>query len=120
MVPHLSPSLRIEYNGGNNYPTFYWQGIRGDVKKELPNCNTCQRKKRSTTKNDKFPPKLADKITCNKLYVDLICPYKIRRKGKDTLILKSVTMIDPVTGWFEITQYNNRKIIRIANLVETT
>ena len=28
-------------------------------------------------------------------------------------------MIDPVTGWFEITQYNNKKSITIANLVET-
>ena len=29
-------------------------------------------------------------------------------------------MIDPVTGWFEITQYNNKTEISIADLVETT
>ena len=28
-------------------------------------------------------------------------------------------MIDPVTGWFEITQYNDKKGISILNLVET-
>ena len=28
-------------------------------------------------------------------------------------------MIDPVTGWFEITQYDNKGAISIANLVET-
>ena len=28
-------------------------------------------------------------------------------------------MIDPVTGWFEITQYNNKIVISIANLVES-
>ena len=28
-------------------------------------------------------------------------------------------MIDPVTGWFEITQYEYKKAISIANLVET-
>ena len=28
-------------------------------------------------------------------------------------------MIDPVTGWFKITQYNNKIMISIANLVET-
>ena len=29
-------------------------------------------------------------------------------------------MIDPVTGCFEITQYNNKIAITIDNLVETT
>ena len=28
-------------------------------------------------------------------------------------------MIDPVTGWFEITRYNNKRVISIADLVET-
>ena len=28
-------------------------------------------------------------------------------------------MIDPVTGWFEVTQYNNKKAMTIENLVET-
>ena len=29
-------------------------------------------------------------------------------------------MIDPVTGWFEVTQYSDKKATMIANLVETT
>ena len=29
-------------------------------------------------------------------------------------------MIDHVTGWFEITQYNDKREISITNLVETT
>ena len=29
-------------------------------------------------------------------------------------------MIDPVTGWFEVTQYRDKKSMTIANLVETT
>ena len=28
-------------------------------------------------------------------------------------------MIDPVTGWFEIMQYNDKRAISIANLDET-
>ena len=28
-------------------------------------------------------------------------------------------MIDPVKGWFEITQYDNKRAVPIANLVET-
>ena len=29
-------------------------------------------------------------------------------------------MIDPVTGWFEVVRYDDKIIISIANLVETT
>ena len=29
-------------------------------------------------------------------------------------------MIDPVTGWSKITQYDNKRAISITNLVETT
>ena len=29
-------------------------------------------------------------------------------------------MIDPVTEWFEITQYNDKRAISIANLVKNT
>ena len=29
-------------------------------------------------------------------------------------------MIDPVTGWFEVRQYSNKKTMTIANLLETT
>ena len=46
-------------------------------------------------------------------------PLKIRRKGREPLILKAITMIDPVTGWFEISQYNGKKAMTIENLVET-
>ena len=28
-------------------------------------------------------------------------------------------MIDPVTGWFEVVQYDDKRAITIANLVET-
>ena len=34
--------------------------------------------------------------------------------------MKAVAMIDPLTGWFKITQYNDKIAIPIVNLVETT
>ena len=38
--------------------------------------------------------------------------YVIRRKGqKENFNLKSVTMIYPVTGWSEITQYDDKIVI---------
>ena len=52
--------------------------------------------------------------------MDLIVTYIIRCKGKkENLHLKAVTIIDPVTGWFEIVGYDDKKVITIAKLVET-
>ena len=48
----------------------------------------------------KLPANLAEETPWDKLCVDLIGPYTICRKGKDIIILKSVTMIEPVTRWF--------------------
>ena len=73
--------------------------------------------KNGQQKNDQLPANMAEEIPWNKLCVDLIGTYKIRRKGRDYLILKAVTMIDPVTGWFEIKQYNDKKSMVIINLV---
>ena len=83
-------------------------------------CDACQRTKRSKNKYSKFPTKLVEETPWNKLCVYLIGPFKIRRIGKETLILKDVTTIDPITGWFEITQYNGKKAMTIMKLVETT
>ena len=55
----------------------------------------------------------------NYLYVDLIGPSVIRRKGKkENLHLKAVMMINTVTGWFEIVRYDDKRAITIANLVK--
>ena len=55
-------------------------------------------------KNGKLPANMVEETPWNKLCVDHIGPYKIHRKGKNHLILKSVTIVDPITGWFEVTQ----------------
>ena len=63
--------------------------------------------------------KLSEETPWNKVCVDIIGPYKIIRKGKETFILKAVTMIDPITVWFEVTQYNDKKAMMTFNLLET-
>jgi hypothetical protein len=65
-----------------------------------------------------LPPKLAEATPWDKLCVDLIGPYKIRRKGNKDLICRCVTMIDPATGWFEIQQYDDKQSITVANIIE--
>ena len=89
---------------------FYWPGIRKAIQKEVTNCDTCQHTKRSNIKYGKLPAKEAEEIPRSKLCLYIIGPYVIIRKGqREHLNLKYVTMIDPLTGWFKITQYDEKK-----------
>ena len=99
---------------------FYWPVIRESIQKEFINCEFYQFTKRPTKKCGKLPPKLAEETPSNKLCVDIIGLYKISRKIKEPLFLKAVTVIDPVTRWFDVTQYSDKKVLKIAKLVETT
>ena len=74
--------------------------------------------KGKSLKHGLLPPKEAEALPWDKMCVDLIGPYKIKRKGTDDLVLKAVTMIDPATGWFEIHQYEDKRAISVANVVE--
>ena len=60
----------------------------------------------------------ANVIPWKMLCVDIIVLQKILINGKNPLILKSVTMINTIMGWFEIMQYNDKKLVTITNLVE--
>jgi hypothetical protein len=55
-------------------------------------------------------------MTC----IDLIGPYNIKSNVKGVIILplKCVTMIDPATCWFKMKQYNDKKSITVANIVD--
>ena len=67
---------------------------------------------------DIHPPKLAESQPWEHLCVHMIDPYQIRRKGKNTLHLQAVTMIDPATRWFEIIQSETKTADMVANKVE--
>ena len=64
-----------------------------------------------------MPAKEEDTIPCDILLLDIISPYKIRREGKDPIILTALPMIDPGTRWFEIIRYNNKQSDIITNLL---
>ena len=98
---------------------YWWPKMREAVKEYVKTCAICQRTKRKTIKYGKLPPKEAEAQPWDKLCIDLIGPYKIRRKNKPDLILKAATMIDPATGWFEICEYDDKRSITVANIVET-
>ena len=96
----------------------WWPRVREDIRKFCSKCAVCQKNKRDQRKFGHLPPKEAEQSPWDKLCVDLIGPYKIRRKGQDDLTCKCVTMIDPATGWFELHQFDDKRAITIANIVE--
>ena len=59
----------------------YCLNIRDSVRKEVNNCDTCQRTKLPNKNYGKLPAKLAEEIPWYKLCLDLIGPYVVRGKG---------------------------------------
>ena len=96
----------------------WWPKMREHITNYVKICPLCQKTKRRQKKYGLLPPKDAEATPWDKLCVDLIGPYKIRRKGQKELICRCVTMIDPATGWFEIQQYDDKQSITVANIIE--
>ena len=84
-------------------------------------CPTCPISKRSHVKCGEFPPKEAETTPWDTLCVDLMGPHSfIHHPTKDKIKLWAVTMIDPVTGWFEMIEIKDKNAHTVANAVETT
>ena len=66
---------------------FDWKGLRTTVHDVCKKCPTCQRAKTTNQKYGKLPPKQAETNPWDTLCADLIGPYMIPRKGKNSLIL---------------------------------
>jgi hypothetical protein len=96
----------------------WWPNMRDHITNHVKICPVCQQNKRRQKKYGLLPPKEAKATPWDKLCVDLIGPYKIRRKGKEEFICKCVTMLDPATAWFEIQQYDDKQSITVDNIVE--
>ena len=97
---------------------FYVNNLQEKCKTLCRTCDACQRNKPKKIKYGHLPPKQAERDPWKTLCVDMIGPYKIMNHGK-ILQLWAVTMIDPVTGWFEIAEANGTKQAdEVANIVE--
>ena len=88
------------------------------ITKFVQACPMCQKNKRKHKEYGHVPPKEAEALIWDRMCIDLIGSYIIRRKGKPNLICKCVTMIDPASGWFEIHLYDNKRAITVANIAE--
>ena len=56
--------------------------MRSQITNYVQACPTCQRNKRKVKKYGWLPPKEAEATPWDKMCIDLIGPYTIRRKGK--------------------------------------
>jgi transposase InsO family protein len=99
---------------------FWWKNLTKTVHTLCTSCDTCQRLKKSAKKYGHLPPKEAESIPWDRLCIDLIGPYTIVRKNKSkqSLVLWALTMIDPVTGWFEMREIKTKQADYIANVLE--
>ncbi len=92
----------------------WWPKMRSHITNSVSSCDSCQKNKRRNRKFGHLPEKEAEALPWDKMCIDLIGPYTIRRKGQKDLICKCVTMIDPATGWFEIHQYDDKSHLHYA------
>ena len=93
--------------------------MKNQIRDTCKKCRVCQLTKKKSKKYRHLPAKEAETDPWEVLCVDLIGPYKIKRKGKrKELKLWCVTMINPVTKWFKIRAIPNKQAITVANQVE--
>ena len=84
--------------------TLYWKGLRGHVEGYVKTCRQCQLNKKQRKKYGHLPAKEAEPSEpWNRVNVDLIGPYTVRSPSGQSRELRAITMIDPATGWFEVT-----------------
>ena len=90
----------------------YWKGLTNQAKEFVKKCTICQKHKKRR-KYGHLPPKSVKDLTpWETVHIDLVGPYTLTAKqsvpGGTTiekdLHLTCMTMIDPVTGWFEIVE----------------
>ena len=109
---------------------FYWKNMRQTIEDVCSKCHICQVTKPKQQKFGYLPPKENETtIPWHTLCIDLIGPYKwgnpltkmkngkIKEDPNYTELL-CLTMIDPATGWFEITEIPDKKADTIQNKLE--
>jgi hypothetical protein len=88
---------------------------------DISTCAICQTQKKQSRKYHGLLPEMeAEAMPWDSLCINLAGPYNIKSNVKGVKIspLKCVTMIDPATGWFQIEQYDDKKSITVANIVQ--
>ena len=97
-----------------------WPGLSEDVASFVKRCHKCQLCKNPRKKYGHLPAKEFTDNPWDTLCVDMIGPYSITTKDDKELTLHAMTMCDPATGWFEITEVDNKKARTTATVLDQT
>ena len=95
-----------------------WPTLNKNVEEYVQSCHNCQVAKSHRGNYGKLPSREANVRPWHTLCVDCIGPYKV--KGADGKIyeLHAMTMADPVTGWFEISEIADEKAETAARVLD--
>ena len=82
----------------------YWKGMRTTIRSITKSCKTCQTNKRRNYEYGHLPAKLVISTPWECLCVDLIGPYTVKGKDGSQIDFMALTMTDPASSWFEISE----------------
>jgi hypothetical protein len=91
----------------------YWKGMCTTIRRYIKTCRSCPVNKRHSQKYGHLPPKLVITTPWKALCVDLTGPYTLKGQDGFNIDFIRLTMIDPITSWFEIVE------LPTVNLVTT-
>jgi transposase InsO family protein len=97
---------------------YAWKGMRNTVVNVCKRCHMCQVNKPKLRPVGHLPPKKAEEGPWETLCIDLIGPYTIQGADKEELTLHCLTMIDPVTGWFELAEIPVKRADVVIDVLE--
>jgi hypothetical protein len=84
--------------------TMNWKGMRTSIRSLTKSCRACQVNKKWKLKCGHLPPKTVITVPWRALCVDLIGPYTLNGRDGTIIDFMALTMIDPVTSWFEVVE----------------
>jgi transposase InsO family protein len=92
--------------------------LRNAVSEYVRTCDACQKSKKASRHYGQVPAKQIETKPWEVLHIDLYGPKKIPRADGTVMEFKVMTMIDPVTGWFEMGSYDDATPETIMNILE--
>lgn len=88
---------------------FYWPNLKRTIEDYCKKCKICQMCKKQKKKYGKLPAKRAEETKWRCVNCNFYGPATVRNKNKTKAIqLLCMTMIDPVTSWFEVAVIKGR------------
>jgi hypothetical protein len=92
---------RMEETIGAN---MYWHGMRSQIRRMVDTCDRCQKGKSRKRKYGHLAPKDGITRPWHTVCLDLVGPFTITDSNGTAMEVMLFTMIDPATGWVEITE----------------